>query len=88
MTDIDDLLDEVNRLRALIELNDDNQDIRRFSVRMTAKMALARNKGRAGWRNVSVPELWQLLHEQINKGHVIDIAIYCMMIDHLNSTLE
>jgi hypothetical protein len=51
-----------------------------FAAAMKAKMARSRAKGRGGWQTCSVPDLWQMLREHVEKGDPVDVANLAMMI--------
>ncbi len=53
-----------------------------FSLAMADKMFVSHQKGRSGWRNCPVDDLWAMLREHVEKGDVVDVANFCMMIYH------
>lgn len=71
---------------AEIEMHRDGQAVRRFANLMTVKMAAARAKGRNGWQQCSIADLWKMLREHVEKGDPIDVANFAMMI-HFNSEI-
>jgi hypothetical protein len=80
--DLRAIADQIDQAADSIELSDDIHEARRFSHLMIAKLAKAQHKGKRGWRNVPVDDLWSMLLEHIEKGDPIDIAIFAMMIHH------
>lgn len=63
----------------------DDIAVDRFAAKMKEKLARSRAKGRGGWDNpaeCSVEYLSELLHEHVLKGDPIDVANFCMMIEH------
>jgi hypothetical protein len=60
-----------------------------FAVRMKAKLADARAKGRSGWddpEQCTVAYLQQQLHEHVAKGDPVDVANFCMMLAHYGAS--
>lgn len=67
----------------------DDVAVDRFADRMKAKLAAARAKGRGGWddpEQCTVPHLQQLLHEHLVKGDPVDVANFCMMLNHYGAS--
>jgi len=63
----------------------DETGVHRFSREMSAKLANARKKGRGGWQDpaqVTPDDLARQLVEHVAKGDPIDIANYCMFLNH------
>lgn len=57
--------------------------LRRFRAAMLRKLDEARSKGRGGWnlpRECRVERLWEMMVEHVQKGDVVDVANFCMMI--------
>lgn len=65
----------------LVALSDETAVIL-FSRAMVDKMALSRAKGRGGWQNCSIDELWDMLRDHVQKGDPVDVANLAMMIWH------
>jgi len=67
----------------------DERAVDLFAANMKTKLAKAREKGRGGWDDPSqctVPYLQQLLHEHIVKGDPVDVANFCMMLNHYGAS--
>lgn len=61
----------------------DDYAVLRFSNAMRQKMDLSRDKGRYGWNDptlCSSEYLAALLYSHVDKGDVVDIANFCMML--------
>lgn len=61
---------------------DDNTAVQIFSFAMETKMAKSRDKGRLGWQTCSVDELKRMMIDHIDKGDMVDVANFAMMIWH------
>lgn len=69
----------------------DDIAVDRFAVRMKAKLAAARAKGRGGWNDpaqCSPPILSEMLHGHVAKGDPIDVANFAMMIEHYGASIS
>lgn len=67
----------------------DDIAVDRFAAKMRAKMAESRTKGREGWDDptrCSPDTLVRLLYAHAEKGDPVDVANYCMMLDHYGAT--
>jgi hypothetical protein len=60
----------------------DDEAVDVFACAMKAKMAAARDKGRAGWERIDPVELSIMLREHVEKGDPRDVANFCMMLWH------
>lgn len=83
---IEPIVARMQRLPIMVDWqHPDNLAVDRFAERMKAKLAAAREKGRGGWDDqtqCNADYLRQLLHEHIGKGDPVDVANFCMMLDH------
>jgi hypothetical protein len=75
----DPLGDEV---AAYLAPHKDNEAVEIFARAMKDKMAISRDKGRRGWQNCSMSDLWAMLREHVEKGDPVDIANIAMMLWH------
>ena len=67
----------------------DNDAVDAFAVKMKAKMAVSRAKGREGWDDparCSPDVLKRLLFAHAEKGDPVDVANFCMMLDHYGAS--
>lgn len=63
--------------------DEDTQAIMQFRLEMQVKFEHSKIiKGRSGWRDMTVDELWQALREHVDKGDPVDVGLYAMMIYH------
>lgn len=69
-------------LPAQFEATIDEVAVHSFAHAMVEKMARSRTKGRGGWQTCSVPDLWQMLRDHVEKGDPVDVANLAMMIWH------
>lgn len=61
----------------------DDLAVDRFAAAMKKKLAQKRDEGRSGWddpKQCSITLLENMLHEHYQKGDVIDLANFCMML--------
>lgn len=58
----------------------DDEAILDFSDAMARKMAFCAAKGRSGWQECSIDELWAMLREHVEKGDPVDVGNFAMMI--------
>lgn len=65
---------------ARAEQHPDDVAIDAFAVAMKAKMARAREKGRAGWEQCDPADLSRMLREHVEKGDPRDVANFCMFL--------
>jgi hypothetical protein len=64
------------------EADRDNAAVDLFAQAMRDKLAQARLKGRAGWQQCEILELWRMLRAHVEKDDPRDIANFAMMIWH------
>jgi hypothetical protein len=62
------------------DMLEDGWAIQRFAAVMKLKMRRAAEKGRHGWQEASEDELWRMLLDHVEKGDVVDIANFAMII--------
>jgi deoxyribodipyrimidine photolyase-like uncharacterized protein len=69
--------------RLLREEQYDDEALSIFMSAMRAKLTRKRREGRGGWytpKQCTIESLEKMLHEHIDKGDMVDIANFCMMI--------
>lgn len=59
-----------------------NAAVDAFAARMKAKLLRKAHQGYSGWADASPDILARLLYQHLFKGDVVDIANFCMMLDH------
>lgn len=70
-------------------LHPDDFAVDAFAARMKAKLASARAKGRGGWDDpaqCSVETLQAMLRDHLVKGDPVDVANFCMMLEHYGAS--
>ena len=81
--DMEALKAELAALRNPIQHEDDIA-VNEFAVKMKDKLKNSREaKGRHGWKTANSAYLAQLLIKHVEKGDPVDIANFCMMLEHL-----
>jgi len=76
-------------LRSEVSAHPDDLAVDAFAARMKAKLACARARGRAGWDDpaqCTVETLRTMLHDHVAKGDPVDVANFCMMLDHYGAS--
>jgi hypothetical protein len=86
----DDAIAEINALKAELSVlkspsvHEDDLAVDEFAAKMKDKLAYSREvKGRHGWKTANSAYLAQLLIKHVEKGDPVDIANFCMMLEHL-----
>lgn len=67
---------------------EDDYCIDQFARLMKEKMDRARAKGRRGWQSCSQKRLSDMLRQHVEKGDVVDIANFCMMLGYFNWSVQ
>jgi hypothetical protein len=84
----DELIAAIDAWPADVEHPDDSA-VDRFAAKMRAKMAASRAKGREGWDDptrCSPDVLVRLMYAHAEKGDPVDVANFCMMLDHYGAS--
>ncbi|MCA8313216.1 hypothetical protein LGN43_02890 [Burkholderia multivorans] len=69
------------------EPHSDDIAVDSFAAVMKHKLALARAKGRGGWKTCDPADLSRMLREHVEKGDPRDVANFCMMLWHHGSPI-
>ena len=81
--EIDALKAELSVLKSP-SVHEDDLAVDEFAAKMKDKLAYSREvKGRHGWKTANSAYLAQLLIKHVEKGDPVDIANFCMMLEHL-----
>ncbi|WP_380778103.1 Lar family restriction alleviation protein [Sphingomonas sp. R86520] len=78
-----------DELVAAIDAWTDDAAIDAFADKMRTKMAASRAKGREGWNDperCSPDTLARLMYAHAEKGDPVDVANFCMMLDHYGAS--
>jgi len=80
---------ECDRLTAMLGQSDhpDDTEVNAFAMAMKAKLKTSREKGRSGWQSATPEYLTTLLLQHVEKGDVIDIANFCMMLYQIGTPM-
>jgi hypothetical protein len=82
---IDELLQLREQDRLYKVRHPDDLAVIQFSLMMRDKMAASRDKGRSGWDDptcCTIEYLQELLLSHLEKGDPVDVANFCMMLQH------
>ncbi|KQS76839.1 hypothetical protein ASG25_15580 [Rhizobium sp. Leaf384] len=82
---------DLSTMQLASDARNDEVCVDRFANVMKAKLAQARNKGRAGWDDharCSLSDLSAMLFEHVAKGDPVDVANFAMMIHQRGGMIE
>ncbi len=66
----------------------DDDAVDEFALKMKLKLAKKRTQGYSGWNKCTQEYLSNMLHELVEKGDPLDVAIVAMMLYHNNQTIQ